>query len=100
MKGLYLKIINNHQSDHKLMRIDSFLINKESDRSKDLRVYVNTWMTIETEPELKGSAYRYLKCVHCQHEDFREGSRLCDYVCNCCESIISVTERRDYDVDV
>ena len=79
------------------MRMSSFRVNEESINQKKLGIPVGHWMPITKEPEESGTKYRFLKCVHCGHEDFNEGGeRLNDYVCNGCDLTISVVEKRTH----
>jgi len=94
MEGLFLKIHNDWNYSGKkpnTLRVASFRLNEESARSQRLKVPVGVWIPIKKQPKLDGSSYRFLKCIHCEHEDFNEdGERLNDYVCNGCGHTISV----------
>lgn len=92
MKGLFLKVVIGNKS-LATMCLSQFRINEELSRVLSLKAPVGVWLPINTQPEHEDSEYRFLKCLHCYHEDFNEdGERLYDYACNECGLTISATE--------
>lgn len=96
MIGLYLKIMNAHDTKPSKMRIKEFRLKESSENQEKLGIPVGHWIPILKEPEHKGSKFEFLKCPHCGHHDFSEdGENINDYTCNGCSMTISANERTD-----
>lgn len=94
MEGLYLKLHHPNGKNEK-MRIGSFMIHEESQESRLLGISKNQWHQIPEIDSLKleGSAFRFLKCLHCGHFDFNDDSwDINVYECNGCGQTIGATE--------
>lgn len=99
MIGLYLKICNarddlrgkNHSAK---IKIKEFRLESESSNSIKLGLPVNAWIPVKDEPNHEGSAFSFLKCLHCGHEDFNDnGIDVNQYACNGCDEMISVIQK-------
>lgn len=94
MEGLYLKIHDAYGKTDKI-RISCFNLMEESTESKRMRLSANQWHTVPDSPSLsfEGSAFRYLKCFHCGHNDFNDDSWDINlYECNGCGKPIGINQ--------
>lgn len=94
MEGLYLKLQESNGKSDK-MRVGSFMIHEESTNSRQLGILKNQWHEIPDLESLKleGNKFRYLRCLHCGHNDFNNDSWDINlYECNGCGQVIGATE--------
>lgn len=95
MKGLYLKVLRTSGRYMTQVRIGSFMLHEETEHSERLCLPANQWIPINKEPEMEGDKFRFMKCLHCGHHDFRDdGEDINEYVCCGCEKPIGVLERK------
>lgn len=93
MNGLFLKT-HDAYGKSATIKIDSFNLMTESTNSKRLGIKgINQWVKVEDWACLKmeGTAFRFLRCLHCGHNDFNNDSwDLNLYDCNGCGESIGI----------